>query len=607
MKNKKGTFYPFGARITENGVQYTFVANATDDVYIAFYQNDKCVEKMLLPKTYRIGNVYSVEVLSTNAASYGYLYIVGEKTIVDPYATAVAGRDKYKDESRAKSDYFIAAKPTDMDRINFLTDSPSIEASDTVMYKLHMRGFTMRHGLEAKKRGNYLGVLAGLPYLQELGVTSIEIQPMYEFEEFGLKKIQHISPDGVISYTTEAVEQLNYWGYGPGNYFAPKSSYFGGSDVAATNCAYFIDEIHKAGMELILEMSFTQPYSKDYILDILHFWVQIYHVDGFHLLGATVPMEQIISDPWLASTKIFYDHVPLDAIGQTADPKHVYVYEDGFMLVCRQLQNHLGGSMLQFTNFMRRQNTAYGFVNYLANTTSFTMCDAYSYGEKHNEANGEENRDGSNFNESFNYGVEGPTRQKKTLEARRRAQRNALCMTFLSQAMPLLLSGDEIYNTCDGNNNPYCQDNSIGWVDFRMTKEKQKLFDFTKNLIAFRKSHTQLSKDIPVLLSDYAHVGIPDVSYHGAEPWVMQIGDEMKSVGILFAGAYADTPCENVLILFNFHYAPVNLALPQISKKGKWQLVLDTSDETTFTFEKRAVENQTSVSVPAETICIFTR
>ena len=159
-------------------------------------------------------------------------------------------------------------------------------------------------------------------------------------------------------------------------------------------------------------------------------------------------------------------------------------------------------------------------VNFISNNNGFTLMDVFTYGEKHNEANGEENRDGSNYNCSFNFGQEGPTNNRMIQRIRYCNMRTALAILLLSQGVPQILSGDEVANSAMGNNNPYCQDNEVGWVNFSKKKSAQKLRDYVCQLIAFRKAHSVLSLSEPMQQSDYRSTGLPDLSYHGREPWI---------------------------------------------------------------------------------------
>lgn len=275
--------------------------------------------------------------------------------------------------------------------------------------------------------------------------------------------------------------------------------------------------------------------------------------------------------------------------------------------------------MAQFADQMRRQNKKYGFVNYAANTSGFTLWDSFSYGEKHNEDNGEENRDGNPVNFSCNYGCEGETKNRSIRRIRMRQMRNAIAAVMLSQGVPLLLAGDEAANTQKGNNNPYCQDNRIGWVSWSKARENRDLMEFTKQMIAFRKKHPIFHMEEPMRMNDYGHRGIPDLSYHGREPWTMELRQDQRAVGILYCGAYAGEKDADFYVCFNFHYETVEMALPQIPKEKRWRLLMSTSAQRAWWYEQEeeTLENvsktccvpgmicETEVKVEGGSVCIL--
>ena len=605
MKTRIGNFENYGTKETADGMMFTFAVTKDGPCSIRLFSvcDFTPVATVELDESYCVGAVYSVVLIGKNWDRYCYLLSQNDETFVDPYARVIAGRNHWADESRFAQDCAVFGSFDTADYA-WRFAAPQIAPADMILYKLHMRGFTCNHGMKASQKGNYRGIMEGLPYLQSMGVTSLEFQPIYEFEELMYETQQMISAQGEITDEIVSLDKTNYWGYGGAFYFAPKASYFGGKD-AALHCREMIDAIHGAGMEVILEISFAVETSDDVMLDCLWHWVRDYHVDGFHLLGCNVPIERIAASKRLARTKIFYEFIPEEVLSRQTGRKHLFLYNDGFMHVARQIQNHMEGSMVQFTNHLRRQNDRYGFVNYLANTNGFTLWDSYCYGEKHNEANGEENRDGNNLNYSFNYGVEGPSRNRQIQQIRMQQMRNGLCMTLLAQAVPLICSGDEAANSQNGNNNVYCQDNAMGWVQFARTKSQKELLEFVTKLIAFRKAHPVLCAEHPMQLTDYKHVGIPDLSYHGTEPWLMEIGEEQKAVGVLYAGAYGGAEEENVFVAYNFHYHQVRLALPRTPGGREWQFVMNTANAYDASFEPMSMEQQGCLDVPEHSITIL--
>ncbi len=577
MKITRGSFGPYGASVKGNQVTFTYAGTSAKPIAVVLY-DAKTLEEIKtieVPEEYFLGNVCSITVEGIDTANTCYLLSVGGELKMDPFAARVVGRDKWNDVSRVEQGFQVYAGLV-KDDYKWKNDAfPKTEPEDLVIYKLHMRGFSMQHGVSAGAKGNVKGLLNKVKDIKEMGFTAIELLPIYDFEEVETTKTLGIDATGVSVVTLVPSYKVNYWGYGDACYMAPKASYFPGKDPSK-KAKEMVDVIHGLGMEVYMEVSFAAGTSADLMVETLISWVRRYHIDGFHLIGMGLPVRRIVEDPYLANTKLFYDGFPQDLLDSQKENKHLFVYNDDFQFSLRKLQNHLDGSMPEFANQLKRQNASYGFVNYAANSNGFTLNDAYTYGEKHNEANGEENRDGTNFNYSHNYGVEGKTTSSAVNDIRSTHIRTAIAAVMLAQGVPLLLCGDEVMNSQEGNNNPYCQDNSIGWVQYFQGKQQKQLQQFTKKMIEFRKKHRILSMEAPYQMSDYKHLGMPDLSYHGREPWIMYIGQEKRALGILFSGEYAGEN-EDVMLCYNFHYDWEDFALPEIAGK-KWYLWGNTKD-----------------------------
>ncbi len=609
MKVIKGDFGDFGPRIKgKDTVIFTLSIGASTEI-ASIELFDKATKKRIqeinLSKEFSVGRVFSVEVSGISPDEVCYLIKEDGTEYVDPFATSIVGRDKWADVSaRSKNKFQVYGGITNIQKQ--WKDTPvNIEPTDMVLYKLHMRGFTYGFGMSEAKAGTYKGVISKLNYLKEMGVTSIEIMPIYDFEELFIENKINISKNGHRVNTPEFINKINYWGFGEANYFAPKASYFGGENNCLEGIRSMISSIHKAGMEVIMEMSFSNETSDDCVLECLKYYVQYYHIDGFHLIGCTAPIKRIASEPYLADTKIFYEFIPEEILCSESGKKHLFIYNDSFMNVTRQIQNHMNGSMVQFANHMRRQNQAYGFVNYMANVNGFSLWDSYSYGEKHNVDNGEDNRDGTNNNYSFNYGLEGKTNNKTINANRFRQMRNAFAALFLSQSVPLIVAADEMAASHLGNNNPYCQDNKIGYTVFSKTKNKTTLQKFVKQLVEFRKNHKCLRPEHPFLMNDYKHLGLPDMSFHGSEPWMMSIGEEQKALGVLYNGAYVGEK-EEVFVCYNYHYDDVSMALPLLSPGKRWRICFNTADYNDKSdFKPKPIHDQQTILVPGNSISVL--
>jgi glycogen operon protein len=246
-----------------------------------------------------------------------------------------------------------------------------------------------------------------------------------------------------------------------------------------------------------------------------------------------------------------------------------------------------------------------GCVNYLAAYGGFSLFDMSSYDKKRNEANGEDNKDGTNFNFSWNCGIEGPSRKREIIALRTKQIKNALAILILSQGTPFLFSGDEFGNTRYGNNNAYCQDNEVGWVKWSGSAMSRELLAFTKELLRFRKEHPILRMPSELRIIDWQRCGYPDISYHGEEAWRPDLEPYSRSVGIMLCGKYAR--CEDnsaddfIYIAINLHWEQQTLALPHLPKGLKWQLAYSTNPaEPDLIYDEKAdliVTKERSVSV----------
>ena len=599
-----GDFKTFGATLDGGAATFTFVSDPREDVFLLLFdrRSGKLCEKIKVSDKYRWGGVYSVRITGIPFENRKYLIRSRDVDICDEYAAIIHGREKWMDTSRYKDQYKVYGgfyPAVDAWEEPF----KRIDASDMVMYRLHMRGYTMKHGLPADKRGNYKGVISLLPELKDMGVTSLEFMPLYEFEEVRYRTHLEMDKDQKTSVVCEEPYGTNYWGYGDAYYFSPKSSYFPGVSPDE-GMRELVKSIHEAGMEIILEFSFSSRISGRKLESILSYWVGRYHIDGFHLVGEGLPVSDICECPFLTDIKIFTTSFPQNVLEEERGAKRLFVYNDSFMYPLRRLVNHMDGSVAELAGMMRRQNAKWGFVNYAASTSGFTLFDTVCYGEKHNEANGEDNTDGNNYNCSNNHGVEGPSTLRGVCRSRLGAVRNSLILTILSQAVPLINSGDEVLNSQGGNNNPYCQDNPTGWAVFSKRKDALAVTEYVKKLIEFRHDHSILSQDTPFRETDYSHYGIPDLSYHGREPWIMGIGAEKKGLGVMYCGSYGRNECEDVLLCMNFYYGEETFALPKLPEGRSWFFV-NNSNSFDFNSEGEQLRDQMSVIVPGCSISIY--
>jgi glycogen operon protein len=240
-------------------------------------------------------------------------------------------------------------------------------------------------------------------------------------------------------------------------------------------------------------------------------------------------------------------------------------------------------------------------VNFMADYDGFSLYDSVSYERKHNEANGEDNRDGADNNFTWNCGAEGESRKKAVVSLRMQQMKNALALVFLSQGVPYLFSGDEFANTRFGNNNAYCQDNDVWYVKWKTNKFGEEIYSFTKELIAFRRQHRLLHMEKELKVMDSLGCGYPDISYHGTEAWRPDVGYSSRMAGIMLCGSYAEEQEEeSVYIACNMHWLSHTLALPKLPKNRKWVLAFSTAPEKEDMFlpeENKVLAEGRSISV----------
>lgn len=615
---KEGNYANMGAIPCGSDVIFTFQGEKEDACYVVIIdKKTKEQSKIPVPNDYCLGSLRSIAVRMSRPEQYLYEYEINGQAFLDPYARVIVGREKWNDTARKENEYKVYGAIAN-DRFDWKENRmPELPKSEMVMYKLHVRGFSMDHGASRSVAGTFTAVKEKLDYLQELGITTLELMPVYEFEEMPIPVHQEI-PDYVkwekklhdlISPETEPTqkdEKINYWGYTKGNYFAVKSSYGKKPQKASYELKQLIEALHRRNMECVMEMYFPETENHNLILDALRYWVSEYHVDGFHLLGTHLPITAIAQDIILSRTKIFYTNFDNAAINPDKKYKNLYVYKEEYQYPARKILNHINADMVEFTNQQRKQGTDVGYVNYISSNNGFTLADVFMYNDRHNEDNGEGNADGDAWNFSSNYGVEGPTRRKYVNQMRHRQWRNAFLMMFLAQGVPLIWAGDEISNSQKGNNNAYCQDNPIGWVNWKNQKAHEADIAFIKQVAKFRKAHKVLSTEKPFQFSDYRTLGLPDVSYHGESAWISGFDLGRMNLGMMYSGAYVDKEQDDVYVAYNFYSAVSSLALPKLNKKRKWYLAIDSSNEAVpVANEPLLLENQQIISLNPQSICVL--
>ncbi|HTP40891.1 MAG TPA: glycogen debranching protein GlgX, partial [Nitrospiria bacterium] len=570
-----GLSAPLGATVHDGGVNFSIFSRDADRLELLLFDDEQAIKPArVIPldpnrnRTYHYwhvfipdlepGRVYAYRAHGPFAPEKG-LRFDGEKTLLDPYGLGVAVPAGYNRHaaSRPGDNAATAMKSVvaDPGRYDWEGDRPLRRPfAETVIYELHVRGFT-RHpssGVAVERRGTYAGLIEKIPYLKELGITAVELLPVFQFDP-------QDAPDG----------RVNYWGYQPVSFFAPHHAYCSrtGALAALDEFRDMVKALHRAGIEVFLDVVFNhtteggqngptlsyrglandfyyileqdqsryadytgcgntlnanQPIVRRLIQDSLRYWVKQMHVDGFRFdlasilsrdeSGRPLPNPPVLwdieSDPLLAGTKLIaeaWDAAGLYQVGSFVgdawqewngrfrDDVRRFLKGDNGM-VSAVASRLLGSPDI----YGREQREAEQSVNFVTCHDGFTLNDLVSYNSKHNEANGEANRDGSNDNLSWNCGPDdtsdGPTDDPAIEALRNRQVKNFFALELLAAGTPMLLMGDEVRRSQQGNNNAYCQDNDISWLDWSLGEDAEKLLAFTKRVIGLRRTYPILRR-----------------------------------------------------------------------------------------------------------------
>lgn len=488
--------------------------------------------------------------------------------------------------------------------------NPLIPYEDSVFYLAHVRGLTMADS-RVKSRGTFKGIEEKITYLKDLGITGLVLMPCYEFLE--REKINDLNPK-VLDYTKDPNElpPVNYWGFKEGFYFSLKANYAISSD-ADTEFKELICKLHKNNMELIMMMYFPDNIDRALINEVLRFYVTVYHVDGFRIVGTNIDTTPIIEDPFLKNTKLLLEDDNLNRYYTDKPVKfknlcHVSPY---FNDVTRSLLKGDEDRIGSYSFLFRENNKLYQPLRYISDYYGFTLNDLVSFNVKHNEANGDRNQDGNNYNFSYNWGVEGKTRKTGINKTRQKMIKNALMLVLLTQGTPMLRAGDEWLNTAEGNNNPWNQDNETGWTVCNRNKAGKEIYDFTKNLLAFRKKHCVLHTNKELRMLDYMSTKLPDISFHSDNAFTMNQDPYSREFAVLYSGDYAKIykgkAEPSVYIVINMHWEDRDFSIPVNPKEynvGFLYCTDGTGDEG-LNEENAKVFKENTYHAPGRTVSIF--
>jgi isoamylase len=645
----KGSTSPLGATVTHDGVNFSvFARDCTGIDLLLFDHADDAVASRVIPldprsnRTYHYwhtfvpgigsGQLYGYRVAGPFAPQRGLRFDPG-KLLIDPYGRAVAVPSGYDrgaaclpGDNVAKSMKSVVADPRGYD---WEGDTPLKRSySRTIIYEMHVAGFTKHpsSGVSESKRGTYAGLIEKIPYLKDLGVTAVELLPVFQFDP-------HDAPFGLC----------NFWGYSPISFFAPHVGYSSRQDPLGPLDEFrdMVKALHRAGIEVILDVVFNHTSEGDHkgptfcyrgfandvyytlapdgsyidysgcgntlnannhivrrlIIDSLHYWVKEMHVDGFRFDLASIlsrdgegrPLKNppiiwdIESDPALAGIKLIaeaWDAGGLYQVGSFIGDSWKE-WNGEFRDDVRSFLKGDNGMISRFVARLLASPDIYGHqerepeqsINFITCHDGFTLNDLVSYDRKHNGANGELNRDGSDSNVSWNCGVEGPTDNQSVEGLRNRQVKNFLAVTLLSLGTPMILMGDEGRRTQLGNNNAYCQDNEIGWYDWSILERHPDIHRFTKLLIDARLMHGATAEGQLTLNQLLSQARL---EWHGVKLGAPDWSHESHSIALT---AWSATRRVVFHYMVNAYWKPLTFSLPSPKKLpgGSWYRWLDTS------------------------------
>jgi len=581
------------------------------------------------------------------------------KILLDPYARAVTGQSQWGHVNNAQHGYRARVVQSNFDWGD--QRHHSIPMEDLIIYELHVRGFTMDESSGVKHHGTFEGLREKIPYLKELGVNAVELMPIFEFDEmrdvrlidenelidfWGYNPVSFFAPNtsycSSMEYNREGLElktlikdlhdngievilDVVFNHTAEGNEFGPCFSFKGFDN----NIYYMLtpDGHYYNFSGCGNTLNCNHPVVRDMILECLRYWVIEYRVDGFRFDLASIlgrnddgtPLSQppllrslafdsilgnvkLIAEAWDAGGLYQVGSFPswkrwAEWNGRYRDDMRRFLKGDDFL--AQTAAARITGSPDLYDPAYRGGNAS---INFLTCHDGFTLYDLYSYNQKHNEANGWGNTDGADDNNSWNCGVEGETDDPAILALRKRLMKNACAVLLCSRGTPMFLSGDEFADTRYGNNNPYCQDNLISWLDWSLLKKNKDLFDFFQYMIRFRKDHPVIRKDL-----EPSYLGVPAMSTHGLTSDETNFSGDNHVVCVRFAGYNEATQKEDLVYLaVNSGWFPVTLTLPELPEHYEWKVAVNTGDPKCQFFHKNSMPTvESKIFLGERSVIIF--
>ena len=635
IRIRPGSAYPLGLFKTDNTIMYSAAYNGTESCGLCLFAQGGFL-LILFDDTFRKGRIVSAEIENIPPVFDSYLIFENGKLYPDPYARRLLFSEKedrsdtadsngdvlfaydYKEIKSAPrgsaSDYTRLIRQTAADELTLckITDGsdachsarPFIPYASSFFYCLNVRGYTMQDKSVSKRseRGTFKGLTQKIPYLKELGVTAVELMPIFEINSrvTGAEGVSGalLMSDGTPAQVLPVSERPNLWGYQDGFYFAVRSLLSSDQDNPGKEFSQMVEAFHASNMEVILQFWFAPQCPGNLMVECIRYYVLTYCIDGIHLKSDNIPEDLILSDPLLADIKILIGNRMLLHGKNEYSQSCLAHYGEDFMWRARHFLKGDDLSLLPFVESAFSNATAVPEIHYICNYDGFTLRDLVTYEHKRNEANGEHSEDGRYDNVSWNCGVEGETRKKQILTLRKKQMLNALSFVFLSFGVPLIYAGDESGNTQSGNNNPYCQDNSVGWTDCDVKGKYSYLSEYVRFLAGLRKLFTERSLQNK-LSGGKSSKTVPDLSFHGVEAWKPDYGNNSHSIGVMFAAQDGTS----LFIAFNMYWKDITFSLPCSCSNGQWYILSDTAKEQPV-FEVPEVVGQNCINAEARSVVI---
>lgn len=595
--------------------------------------------------------------------------------LLEPYAKAIGGRDVWGVLPNKDNPYQYRARLVGED-FDWGIDQPlEIPMEDLIIYEMHVRGFTRHPSSKVRSTpGTFAALQEKIPYLKELGVNCVELMPIFEFDEFentrtnpetgevlknywGYSTIGFFAPkagyaqagkyrDGtlVANELKALIKELHNNGIevildvvfnhtAEGNEYGPTISFRG-----IDNMTYYLltpDQRYYNFSGTGNTLNCNNPIVRNLVLESLRHWVAEYHIDGFRfdlasILGrgpngepmANPPLLEMMSfDPILGRCKLIaeawdagglYQVGSFPAYGRWAEWNGQYRDDLRQFMIGYERKASAVAQRIQGSPDLYSGRGAIASINFITCHDGFTLADLFSYEHKHNLVNGEHNQDGSNENYSCNNGHEGPTENPKIKELRQQQIKNAIAILMVSQGVPMILMGDEMGRSQQGNNNAYCHDNGLSWLNWRLLKKNRDLFRFMKSCIAFRKAHPMLRNKDHLHQKDYQNYGYADITWHGVQLDRPDFSDSSHTLAFMLCGRYAKNGTEidePIYVVMNMFWQTLRFELPKISNELKWHIFVNTSQTSPKDSYSPGTEpilvNQHEIMVEAKSVIIL--